>query len=349
MKKIRNPDYWCQKLDRELDSAKFRVEVLLIGYQDLASRANARFNAMDFKFLFDEQRQVFHIGYNMTTERLDGSYYDLLASEARLASLIAIAKGDVPQSHWMRLGRPVTRIGNKQVLLSWSGTMFEYLMPLLIAKNYEETFLYDSTHAALEAQIHYTKSKNMPWGISESGYYAFDVNMNYQYRAFGVPSLGYKRDLPDDLVIAPYASVLGLGLQPHAVVENIEHFEKLNVMGRFGLYEALDYTKSRLTAGQVFAVVQSYMAHHQGMVLLAASNYLLKNLRLNASIWMSVFKVSNCCCKRKFRRICTSNTHIRKKPSAPILPSVPSILRPGWFLLMVPFRRYTFWRRENIA
>lgn len=270
--------YWCQKLDRELDSAKFRVEVLLIGYQDLASRANARFNAMDFKFLFDDQRQVFHIGYNMTNEKLDGSYYDLLASEARLASLIAIAKGDVPQSHWMRLGRPVTRIGNKQVLLSWSGTMFEYLMPLLIAKNYEETFLYDSTHAALEAQIHYTKSKNMPWGISESGYYGFDVNMNYQYRAFGVPSLGYKRDLPDDLVIAPYASVLGLTLQPHAVVENIEHLEKLNVMGRFGLYEALDYTKSRLTTGQVFAVVQSYMAHHQGMVLLAASNYLLKNI-----------------------------------------------------------------------
>ncbi len=269
--------YWCQKLDRELDSARLRVEMLLIGYNDLAARANARFNAMDFKFLFNEQRQVFHIGYNMTNEKLDGSYYDLLASEARIASLIAIAKGDIPQSHWMRLGRPVTQVNGRQVLLSWSGTMFEYLMPLLLTKNYEETFLYDSSYAALDAQITYAKQKNIPWGISESGYYIFDINMNYQYRAFGVPSLGYKRDLPDDLVIAPYASVLGLSLQPGAVVENIEHLESLNIMGRFGLYEAVDYTKGRLPAGQPFAVVQAYMAHHQGMLLLAVGNYLLKD------------------------------------------------------------------------
>lgn len=272
--------YWCQKLDRELDSARLRVEMLLIGSTDLAMRANTRFNEMNFRFLFDEKREIFHIGYNMANEKLDSSYYDLLASEARIASLVAIAKGDVPQSHWMRLGRPVTQVNGKQVLLSWSGTMFEYLMPLLFIKNYEETFLYHSSYAALDAQISYGKQKNVPWGISESSYYMFDMNMNYQYRAFGVPSLGYKRDLPDDLVIAPYACVLGLGLQPQAVLENIERFEHLNVMGRFGLYEAVDYTKARLSTGQPFAVVQSYMAHHQGMLLLAASNYLLDDLMI---------------------------------------------------------------------
>ncbi len=270
--------YWCQKLDSELDSARLRVGSLLIGYRDLAARAEAGFNAMDFKFLFDEQRQVFHIGYNVTTEKLDASYYDLLASEARLASLIAIAKGDAPQSHWLHLGRPVTQVDGKQVLLSWSGTMFEYLMPLLLTKNYEETFLYDSCYAALDAQISYTKQKNIPWGISESGYYTFDINMNYQYRAFGAPSLGYKRDLPDDLVVAPYASLLGLSLQPRAVLDNLTHFEKINMLGRFGLYESIDYTKPRLPAGQTSAIVQAYMAHHQGMILLAVCNYLSKNI-----------------------------------------------------------------------
>jgi cyclic beta-1,2-glucan synthetase len=270
--------YWCQKLDGELDSAYLRVQTLLIGYRDLAARATATFNALDFKFLLDEQRQVFHIGYNVTAEKLDTSYYDLLASEARLASLIAIAKGDAPQSHWLHLGRPVTMVDGKQVLLSWSGTMFEYLMPLLFTKIYEETFLYDSCYAALDAQIGYTKQQNIPWGVSESGYYTFDVNMNYQYRAFGVPSLGYKRDLPEDLVIAPYACLLGLSLQPRAVLENVAHLEKLNMLGRFGLYESIDYTKTRLPVGQAYAIVQAYMAHHQGMILLAACNYLSNNI-----------------------------------------------------------------------
>ena len=250
------------------------VQSLLIGFQDLAEQANAGVTGMDFRFLFDERSQVFHIGYNASTEQLDPSYYDLLASEARIASLIAIAKGDVPQSHWQHLGRPVTKVNGKQVLLSWSGTMFEYLMPALFTKNYAGTFLSDSCYAALEAQVSYGQEQQVPWGISESGYFAFDVNLNYQYRAFGVPDLGYKRDLPDDLVIAPYASLLGLSLQPQAVLENMAHLEQLNMLGRFGFYEALDYTKTRLPAGQAHAIVQSYMAHHQGMILLAACNYL---------------------------------------------------------------------------
>lgn len=269
---------WCQKLNADLSSARMTVMPLLIGFRDLAELANAAVTGMDFRFLFNERRQVFHIGYNASTERLDPSYYDLLASEARIASLIAIAKGDVPHSHWQHLGRPVTKVNDKQVLLSWSGTMFEYLMPTLFTKNYTGTFLSDSCYVALEAQVSYAQEKEVPWGISESGYFAFDINLNYQYQAFGVPELGYKRDLPDDLVIAPYASLIGLSLQPQAVLENMKHLEQLNMLGRFGFYEALDYTKTRQPASQTQAIVQSYMAHHQGMILMAACNYLLDDV-----------------------------------------------------------------------
>ncbi|MBI5935134.1 MAG: cellobiose phosphorylase [Chloroflexi bacterium] len=269
---------WCQKLDDDLSTARMTVTPLMIGFHDLAEKANDAVTGMDYRFLFHERRQVFHIGYNASTEQLDPSYYDLLASEARIASLIAISKGDVPQSHWQHLGRPVTKVNGKQVLLSWSGTMFEYLMPTLFTRNYAGTFLSDSCYAALDAQINYGQEKGVPWGISESGYFAFDVNLNYQYQAFGVPDLGYKRDLSDDLVIAPYASLIGLSLHPKAALENMARLEELNMLGRFGFYEALDYTKARLPEGQTLARVQSYMAHHQGMILLAACNYLLDDV-----------------------------------------------------------------------
>ena len=266
---------WCQKFEDDLSSAQTTVASMLIEFQELADRANAIVTGMDFRFLFSERRQVFHIGYNASTETLDPSYYDLLASEARIASLIAIAKGDVPHSHWQHLGRPVTKVDGKQVLLSWSGTMFEYLMPTLFTKNYDGTFLSDSCYVALEAQVSYGAEQEVPWGISESGYHAFDLNLNYQYQAFGVPVLGYKRDLPDDLVITPYASLIGLSLQPQAVLENMARLEELKMLGRFGFYEALDFTKTRLPAGETHNKVQSYMAHHQGMILVAACNYLV--------------------------------------------------------------------------
>ncbi|MEI7844379.1 MAG: glucoamylase family protein [Chloroflexota bacterium] len=269
---------WCQEFNAELGSAQLAATSLLTAFKSLAEQAEIAVSNMDFHFLFNDRRQVFHIGYNAGTEQLDPSYYDLLASEARIASLIAIAKGDVPQSHWQHLGRPMTKINGKQVLLSWSGTMFEYLMPTLFMKNYAGTFLLDSCHAALEAQVSYGQEQKVPWGISESGYYAFDINMNYQYQAFGVPNLGYKRDLPDDLVITPYASLLGLSLQPQTVLENMERMEQMDLLGRFGFYEALDYTKNHLPEGQDYARVQSYMAHHQGMIMLATSNYLLKDV-----------------------------------------------------------------------
>jgi cyclic beta-1,2-glucan synthetase len=268
-----------QTLETDLAAASAAVTALLSSFQALAGQADAAVLNMDFRFLFSSRRQVFHIGYNVSTEQLDPSYYDLLASEARIASLIAIAKGDAPQSHWQHLGRPVTKVNGKQVLLSWSGTMFEYLMPTLFLKNYPGTFLSESGYTALETQISYGLGQHVPWGISESGYFAFDLNQNYQYRAFGVPDLGYKRDLPEDLVITPYASLLGLSLQPQAVLKNMARLEELNLLGRFGFYEALDYTKTRhLPAGQTHAAVQSYMAHHQGMILLAACNYLSQDV-----------------------------------------------------------------------
>ena len=266
---------WCRKLGDDLETARLSVESLLAGYRDLARQADDAIQAMDFKFLFDQQRHVFHIGYNATTEKLDTSYYDLLASEARLASLVAIAKGDVPQSHWQYLGRPVTRVNGKQVLLSWSGTMFEYLMPNLLTRNYQGTFLSDSSYAAIDAQAGYTQQKHIPWGVSESGFYAFDAAMNYQYRAFGMPELGFKRDLSEDIVVTPYASILGLSLRPQAVMANLARLESLKMLGRFGFYEAIDFTRKRLAPDQPQAIVQSYMAHHQGMILLAACNALM--------------------------------------------------------------------------
>ena len=228
---------------------------------------------MDFRFLYHLRRRVFHIGFNLDAGLLDHNYYDLLASEARIASIIAIAKGDVPQRHWMQLSRPVTRIEGSYVLLSWSGTMFEYLMPPLFLRSYPSTLLADSSRGAVLHQINYGKAKNVPWGISESGFYRFDGNQNYQYRAFGVPGLGFKRGLGDDLVIAPYASIMAIGYDPHAVVRNLDDLLEHNMLGLYGVYELIDFSTERMSLDQTSAVVAEYMAHHQGMILMAVANY----------------------------------------------------------------------------
>ena len=229
---------------------------------------------MDFGFLFDRRRQVFHIGFNLDAGKLDDNHYDLLASEARLASLVAIAKRDVPLSHWLHLGRPLTRVDGSLALLSWSGTMFEYLMPLLLTRSYPGTLLDQSCRTAVRRQMEYAGSRDAPWGISESGYYAFDAGLNYQYRAFGVPGLGLKRGLADDLVVAPYASLLALPLAAEDVLDNYLRFQALGMVGLFGLYEALDFTPSRVPVGQSQARVRSYMAHHHGMSMVALANVL---------------------------------------------------------------------------
>jgi len=265
---------WCLSLTYDLDRARRNSASLLHDYSVLASRAESYFQAMNFSFLFDPQRRVFHIGYNVESGRLDSNYYDLMASEARIASLIAIARGDVPQSHWLYLARPLTQVDGMRALLSWSGTMFEYLMPALFVESYPNTLMDQSCRVAVEQQMQYAVEKNIPWGTSEAGYYTFDSVQVYQYRAFGIPNLGYKRGLSDDLVVAPYASMLALPFVPQAVMQNLAWLERLKMWGLYGLYESVDFTPERLKTGEDHAIIRSFMVHHQGMILLSLHNYL---------------------------------------------------------------------------
>jgi cellobiose phosphorylase len=230
---------------------------------------------MEYGFLYDRSRHLLAIGYNVGEDRADPSYYDLLASEARFTSFVAIAQGRLPQEHWFALGRLLTSAGGQSVLLSWSGSMFEYLMPLLVMPTYEGTLLDQTCRRTVERQIAYGKLRGVPWGISESGYNSVDASLNYQYRAFGVPGLGLKRGLAEDLVVAPYASALALMVAPEASCANLQRFAAEGLAGRFGLYEALDCTPARLPRGQTSAVVRSFMAHHQGMILLSLAYRLL--------------------------------------------------------------------------
>jgi cyclic beta-1,2-glucan synthetase len=265
---------WSEELDQALASARMNAGGMMIGLHDLAERADAYVEDMRFGFLYDEHRDVFYIGYQVDSEELDRNHYDLLASEARIASVLAISKGDVPQRHWLHLNRPLTAVAGFRVLLSWGGSMFEYLMPGLMMRNYRETLLCQANRAAVLRQIAYAEEKGVPWGVSESGYYRFDAQMNYQYRGFGVPGLGRKRGLGEDLVISPYASLLAVGVLPRDVLQNVERLDDEGMLGHYGFYEALDYTESRMPMGQTRAIVRSYMAHHQGMIMIALANYL---------------------------------------------------------------------------
>jgi cyclic beta-1,2-glucan synthetase len=230
---------------------------------------------MQYDFLYDETRHLLAIGYNVGECRRDASYYDLLASEARFATFIAIAQGQLPQESWFALGRLLTIAGGEPILLSWSGSMFEYLMPLLVMPSYEQTLLDQTCKAAVAWQIQYGKKRSVPWGISECGYNAIDTHLNYQYRAFGVPGLGLKRGLAEDLVIAPYASAMALMVAPGEACLNLQRLAAEGYETRYGFYEAIDYTPLRLPRGHTNAVVRSFMAHHQGMSLLSLSHLLL--------------------------------------------------------------------------
>jgi len=240
----------------------------------LAARA-AEFAAPDLEFLYDRERDLFHIGFNVDDHRRDAGYYDLLASEARLGIFVAIAQGQVPQKAWFSLGRLLTQAGGSPVLLSWSGSMFEYLMPSLVMPDYPRSLLENTVRAAVSRQIDYGYERDVPWGISECGYHLTDAAQNYQYRAFGVPGMGLQRGLSQELVIAPYASALGLLVAPNAAAENLRRMAEQGWLADFGFYEAIDYTNTRLAPGQPFAVVRSFMAHHQGMTLLAIGHVLL--------------------------------------------------------------------------
>ncbi len=245
-----------------------------IGTLEQLAQTAGELALMDYRFLYDSTRDLLSIGYNVDERRLDPSYYDLLASEARLASFVAIAQGELPQENWFALGRLLTTSGGAPLLLSWTGSMFEYLMPMLVMPTYAGTLLDQTCRAAVARQIEYGNQLNVPWGVSESGYNTRDTHLAYQYRAFGVPGLGLKRGLGDDVVIAPYATALALMVNPRAATRNLHRLNDVGAAGRFGMFEAIDYTPARLPLGQSSAVVYSYMVHHQGMSLLAF-NYVL--------------------------------------------------------------------------
>jgi cellobiose phosphorylase len=247
-----------------------RMEVL-----DHLARECDAFGHMDFRFLHDPSRHLLAVGYNVDDGRRDDSYYDLLASEARLSTFVAIAQGQVSQESWFALGRLLTSDAGRPVLMSWSGSMFEYLMPMLVMPSYANTLLDETCHGAVARQMAYGRELGVPWGVSESGYNMRDANLNYQYRAFGVPALGLKRGLADDVVIAPYASMLALMVAPAAACRNLRDLMSRGLSGRFGLFEAIDYTPTRVPRGQPGIVVRSFMAHHQGMSLLALAHLLL--------------------------------------------------------------------------
>ena len=252
-----------------------RAEALISSISLLADQCSA-YTDIEYEFLYDRTSNLLAIGYNATDLKRDTSFYDLLASEARLTSFIGIAQGQLPQEHWFALGRLLTTIGSgKPTLISWSGSMFEYLMPLLVMPTYENTILDRTYHAVVARQIEYGRIRGVPWGISESGYNITDAMMNYQYRAFGVPGLGFKRGLAEDLVIAPYAAMMGLMVNPALACSNLEKMESLGYTGTYGFYEAVDFTPSRVPPDQDHRIVESFMAHHQGMALLSLAYVLL--------------------------------------------------------------------------
>jgi cyclic beta-1,2-glucan synthetase len=265
---------WRDGLRRHIAAASRHAQERIAAIERLALQASD-LAAMEYDFLYDKARHLLAIGYNVGEGRQDSSYYDLLASEARLSSFVAIAQGQLPQESWFALGRLLTTAGGEPILMSWSGSMFEYLMPLLVMPTYENTLLDRTYQAAVERQIAYGKQRGVAWGMSESGYNTVDVHLNYQYRAFGVPGLGLKRGLAEDLVIAPYASALALMVAPEAACLNLQRLAAEGLEGRYGFYEAIDYTPSRLPRGQSSAVVRSFMTHHQGMNFLSLAYLIL--------------------------------------------------------------------------
>ncbi|MBA3659127.1 MAG: hypothetical protein H0W67_05975, partial [Gemmatimonadales bacterium] len=262
---------------RQLAGTTPAAAELLQRLEAIAGRAHDLAVEMDFRFLYDRERELFAIGYQITSHALDSSYYDLLASEARLASFIAVAKDDVPVEHWFRLGRTLTRAAGETALVSWSGSMFEYLMPALVMDSLPFTVLDQTYRAAVRRQIAYGAERGVPWGVSESAYNLRDRHLTYQYRAFGVPDLALKRGLGHDLVVAPYASILALAVDPARALANLASLEKRGALGDYGFRDALDYT--RPAPGERFAVVDTYMAHHIGMGFVALAN------ALRAQIW----------------------------------------------------------------
>ncbi len=265
---------WLHHFGETVLTASKAARERMATLQTLASQCS-EFADQEYDFLYDKTQHLLSIGYTVDDHQRDKGYYDLLASEARLGLFVAIAQGKLPQESWFALGRRLTTAGNASVLISWSGSMFEYLMPSLVMPTYENTLLDEMCMGTVKKQIEYGGLQGVPWGISESCYNMVDAHLTYQYRAFGIPGLGFKRGLGQDLVIAPYATALALMVDPQAACTNFEKLKARGYESQYGFYEAIDFTPLRLSPGQTQAVIQTFMAHHQGMTLLSLAYLLL--------------------------------------------------------------------------
>jgi cyclic beta-1,2-glucan synthetase len=259
-------------------AAQSKAAHLINESEQLAQGFAEIFEEMDFRFLLDHDRGIFSIGYNATTKKHDSGFYDLLASESRLASFVAIAKADVPEKHWFKLGRERISTESGRALISWSASMFEYLMPLLVMRSYENTLLGETYGTILFKQMKYGKDRHIPWGISEAGFNARDILLNYQYGPFGIPGLGFKRGLGRDLVVSPYSTLLAAMVCPAPALKNLKWFISQKLLTEYGFYESIDYTAERVPENEDFATVKSFMAHHQGMSLVAINNVINQNI-----------------------------------------------------------------------
>ncbi|RPI59825.1 MAG: glycosyl transferase, partial [Planctomycetaceae bacterium] len=269
---------WIDRVLEAFSRAKWLAGESLALSERLRQSVQELSASINMRFLYNTKRRLFSIGFNVSEARLDRAFYDLLASEARLGSFIAIARGDVPVEHWFAMGRPFGAVGRYRALLSWTGTMFEYLMPLLFQRSYGHSLLGKADREAVAIQIAYGRKHRVPWGVSESAFSDIDLHQIYQYHAFGVPELGLKRGLAEKIVIAPYASMLAVGTAPAETVSNLKRLAKLGLLSDYGYYEALDYSRPSGRAGEHGTIVRAYMAHHQAMSFLALTNFLNNNV-----------------------------------------------------------------------
>ncbi len=326
--KSKRTGYWFKKLDSYINTYNCEYEKYGVNLftplknilqemqriQQLQTRVQQLVDAMEFKYLFDPARNLFTIGFDVEDGHASKSYYDLFASEARQTSLIAIARGEAGRQHWFKLGRKLVRVNGIKGLASWTGTMFEYLMPRLLIKSYSNTLIDKTYEFVVKTQIKYGLANKAPWGISESCYYAFDIALNYQYRAFGVPQLGLKRGLANDFVAAPYATVMALDIAPQECVENIHRFREIGAFGNFGLYEAVDFTHSRMGKEQSYAVVKCYMVHHQGMSMLALVNFFKNNIMQERFHHNPLIKSVDSLLQEKFPAAALISKEFREQP-----------------------------------
>ncbi len=320
---------WLDDLAASASDAQRLASERLAECNAIINRLHHLADGMNMRFLYDATQRLFTTGYNVSDRRMDESCYNLLASEARLGSFIAIANGQIPVEHWWALGRPYGEAYGQKILLSWGGTMFEYLMPLLLTRSYENSLLDQACRAVVSCQISYGKMRSIPWGISESSYSAVDAQRTYQYRAFGVPGLGLKRGLEDDLVVSPYSSALALALEPAASAKNLRKLASLphlEMHDGYGFYESIDYTRQQNQMGRRGIVVRSFMAHHQGMILSAIDN------AINENTMQERFHRDPRVCATEsllFERIPSAPAITGNNPQQEVVPRVPATVAPS--------------------